>query len=300
MSSRFVTADIWDVLTAAASQVKSPAQVAVAYFGKGAGHLLPLAPGSTLVVDASEAAVKGGLTYPAALLSLHRKGVNIYSAPNLHAKVFAFGNAVYIGSANASSHSAHVLREAMVRVTDVSVVRAVRRFINGLCLEQLGPDELKRLHKLYRPPTFVAVGIKVGKKKAAQLSTLRVAPTREAKIPDELEREFEVGREVANRNKKNGSGFYIEEFFWTNRSPFRKGQLVIEVYRGPHGRTVSPPGHVIHTRKVKSKTLVYVELPNREWKAFSHFPAKAREVLDRGGEKSAAATAALLANWRQR
>jgi phosphatidylserine/phosphatidylglycerophosphate/cardiolipin synthase-like enzyme len=148
MSARFMTTNIWDELTEAARRSKKPAHIAVAYFGKGASK-------SRLVVDASEATVKAGLTHPKDLRRMQLRKNAIYSSHNLHAKVFAFDEAVFIGSANASKNATKVLQEAMVRVTDAAVKRAARSFINDLCLEPLGPKELKLLQSMYRSPRFV-------------------------------------------------------------------------------------------------------------------------------------------------
>src|ERR1019366_9999502 len=102
MSTVFVSDNIWPQLTTAVRDSRQRCAVAVAYFGKGASNLLPLAQGSRLVVDASERAVASGQTCPADLFKLLKRGVTIYSVPNLHAKVFVLGRAAYIGSANVS------------------------------------------------------------------------------------------------------------------------------------------------------------------------------------------------------
>ena len=150
---KLLSGGIWSDLQTAAKKSNRPAAVAVAYFGKGASRLLPLPRGSRLVVDASDAAVKSGQTCPAELKQLLLKNrVLIYSAGSLHAKVFVFGSTAFIGSANASNHSANTLVEALVATTDPQVVKAARSFVQGLCLQELGPKELDRLQGIYRPP----------------------------------------------------------------------------------------------------------------------------------------------------
>jgi hypothetical protein len=300
MSAQLITGDVWGAFTEAARRSKKPAYVAVAYFGKGGADLLHLPPRSRLVVDASEAAVKNGQTHPAELRRLHRRKVAIYSAQNLHAKVFAFDQAVFIGSANVSKHSADVLQEAIVRVTDAAVRQAARGFVKNLCLEQLGPEELKRLQKLYRPPRFVPGQRKASRRKQ-QFSTLRVALTTAVSVSEKLEEAFDTGRKEATKKRRHNSGFVIEEFYWSSPSPFRDGQLVIQVHKDAHGRTVSPPGHVIHTRAYRSgkerKTLIYVELPDRNREPLSRLGKNAKKILSRGGIKNQSATRSLLALW---
>ncbi len=139
MSTAFITRDIWPQLTKAVRDSPQSCAVAVAYFGKGAGKLLPLTKGSRLVVDASEHAVAAGQTCPADLAKLVKRGVKVYSVPNLHAKVFVLGRAAYIGSANASNRSASQLVEAVIRTTETSAVRAARQFVRDHCLHELTP-----------------------------------------------------------------------------------------------------------------------------------------------------------------
>src|SRR5580704_12654880 len=135
MNATFLSRDIWPQLTKAARGSRRRCVVAVAYFGKGASRLLPLAKGSRLVVDASERSVGSGQTCPADLIRLVKRGVAVYSVPNLHAKVFVLGRTAYIGSPNVSN-------------------RAARHFVEQNCLHELTPTVLKRLAKLYRPPLF--------------------------------------------------------------------------------------------------------------------------------------------------
>jgi hypothetical protein len=152
MTANLLTHGIWRTLTAATKGSRVRPAVAVAYFGQGAAKLLPLANGSTLVVDASEGAVKSGQTCPAELRKLLNRGVCIYSRQNLHAKIFVFGPKVFIGSANVSRHSAHTLHEAMIVITDGKVAAAAKDFVRGICVQEVGPKSLSRLQKLYRPP----------------------------------------------------------------------------------------------------------------------------------------------------
>jgi hypothetical protein len=79
----FLSRDIWPQLTKATRGCPQNCSAAVAYFGKGASRLLPLAKGSRLVVDASERSVASGQTCPADLIKLVKRGVAVYSVPNL-------------------------------------------------------------------------------------------------------------------------------------------------------------------------------------------------------------------------
>jgi hypothetical protein len=95
---------------------RRPVVAVVAFIGKDAPTVMPLRRDDTLVCDASELAVKRGLTSAAALRTFHRRGVQIFSMRGLHAKVIASPTSAWIGSANASKNSQDKLLEASVRV----------------------------------------------------------------------------------------------------------------------------------------------------------------------------------------
>src|SRR5690349_2161173 len=107
-----LTNSVWKHISKAARAAKSNSDVAVAYWGGGGSKLLPLLRGSTVVVDMSLSAVRSGQTNPSDLLRLMKRGVDVHSVANLHAKVLVCGKTAFVGSANASSHSAGCLLEA--------------------------------------------------------------------------------------------------------------------------------------------------------------------------------------------
>lgn len=153
MTTRMLDRSIWQTLTEAARSAKEPAVAAVAYFAEGADKLLPLPSGSKLVVDCGDLAVKSGQTYPAALLKLHDKGVAIYRDRALHAKAFVIDGYAYVGSTNASNRSVQYLKEAVMVSDERACVADVRRFIDGLCLDRVGPDELSGSPASTRSPS---------------------------------------------------------------------------------------------------------------------------------------------------
>jgi hypothetical protein len=150
-----LTSGLWNDITSAAKQAKTPAHVAVAYFGERGPSLLPLPKGSSIVVDASIATVAQGSTSPAALERLRYSGVDIYTMQNLHAKVYAFDDIAFVGSANASLHSANTLLEAVLQINTPTEIAAVRTFVGSLCLTQLNRTDLKRLQNYYQKPKSV-------------------------------------------------------------------------------------------------------------------------------------------------
>lgn len=147
-----ITHRVWQQITAAAAASNKPAHVAVAYFGRQGDTLLPLPPGSFLVVDASLPTIEAGSTNPRALDRLRRRGTSIYAARYLHAKVYAFDDVAFVGSANASHHSDATLTEAVLQIKAPPVISSVRDFVQSLCVTELTSADLNDLQRHYRPP----------------------------------------------------------------------------------------------------------------------------------------------------
>jgi hypothetical protein len=107
--------------------------------------------GDLLIVDASEAVIKSGGTSAAVLAELSDRGVQLYSYPFLHAKVWIFDSTVVVGSANASARSQTGLLEAGLLTTDGAVVAASKATIETL---KRGGERLTKLKigKLLRLP----------------------------------------------------------------------------------------------------------------------------------------------------
>lgn len=308
MPTRLITDDLWPSLTRAIRSSKRPCQVAVAYLGQGAAQMLPLPKGSRLVVDASEGTVKRGLTCPAELLKLQKKGVEIFSVMNLHAKVYVAGKNAFIGSANASQHSAGTLIETLLHTTELQAVKQARQFVEDLCLQSLGPEQLKALVKIYRPPHLP--GGKRGKRPVPQKSVKpELAEVYLAQLdqngpwPDEEEELRDSGWTTAKRVRKHRANTHeVEEFRWAGNCGFRPGQQVIQILEEQNGETwVYPPGHVLHVRKHPKKNVsyVYVEYPDRRRKSLKKLESKlGRGKLRRNGPvKDRDFAHALLKAW---
>lgn len=272
MSTDFITQDIWPQLTKATRDSRQRCAVAVAYFGAGAGRLLPLSKGSRLVVDASERAVASGQTCPADLIKLVKRGVAVYSVPNLHAKVFVLGRAAYIGSANVSSRSASHLIEAVVRTTDPGAVRAARRFVDDHCLHELTPTVLKRLATLYRPPLVPGGGR--GQKKTTETSrrpTLPKTMLAQLHLEDWSDRDqsmHDYALTVAKKRREHPRSFELESFRHTGKCRYQRGDVVIQVTDEGDGKElVTPPGNVLHVRTrqdgKRQVSFIYLERPAR-------------------------------------
>ena len=310
MSSEFLTAEIWSQITKAVKGSRQRCAVAVAYFGKGADRLLPLAKGSRLVVDASERAVASGQTYPGALLRLVKSGVTVYSVPNLHAKVFVIGGTAFVGSNNASGRSASHLIEAATRTTDSAAVLAARQFVSDLCLHELTPKVLRQLARLYRPPLIP--GGKSGKKPVQApggrpvLPRLLLAQQYIEEWSEDEQAFHDSAIAVAKKRRVHPRNFELDSFLYSGANPYRRGDVVVQVTdEGDGNLFVEAPGNVLYVRSRRDRrgqvTFVFLERParrRRRVKALASALGCTQERLRRQGvvrEQSLAA--ALLNVW---
>ncbi|MEI8152746.1 MAG: phospholipase D family protein [Hyphomicrobiales bacterium] len=309
---QLLTEGIWKTLTAAAKKSRKPAYAAVAYFGQGASKLLPLPPNSRLVVDASDHAVKSGQTCPADLKLLQKRGVIIYSAPNLHAKVYAFNDVAFIGSANVSGRSAGTLIEAMMRTTNRSVIGAARSFVRDLCLNELSPGAIDRLGRIYRPPQMqgnipTKRGRSVNRRIRQELPRLFLTHLVRGDLPAESEATEERGFRIARSRRKHGRTYVLDDFSWSGDAPFRERDKIIQVIKEKDGtRLIDAPGEVIHTqewrRNDRRLTFVYLELPRVRRIGLERLARRLgygakKKLLKRGLVRDRDFTEALLADW---
>jgi phospholipase D-like protein len=268
---RLLTEGIWKALTSAAKRARRPAYVAVAYFGRNASKRLPLPPNSCLVVDASEHAVRCGQTCPAELKRLQQRGVVIYSAESLHAKVYVFDGIAFIGSANVSDRSAGTLTEAVVRTTSRRLISDARSFVRNLRRNELTPSAIDRLGQIYRPPRMQgnmppARGRSESRSSPRGQSRLFIAQLIFDDPPSGSEETEEKGLRIARTLRKHGRSYVLQDFFWSGNAPYRRGDKVIQVLDSGGGyRLIETPGDVCYTRVWRKKdrrgTFVYLELP---------------------------------------
>lgn len=311
MKTQFVTQSIWKSITASAKAARKPSLVAVAYFGQGASKLLPLRCGSRLVVNASEGVVKSGQTHPADLKKLQKRGVVIYSYPSLHAKVYAFEDFAFIGSANASNRSSGILTEAVVKTSDQAVVRGAKAFVKDLCLDELSPGRLDRLQKLYRPPRVPGGGPPkpFTRKRPSELPRLRLAQLKPVAPPEGSEATLEKGMAVAESRRKQKRGYTVDNFWWTGRCPFRERDKVVQVTEYPNGRRlIDAPADVIYTRTWRRNgrevTFVFLELPDVRRVSLEQLARRlgygAKKKLHKSGiVRDQVFGGKLLGNWNQ-
>lgn len=311
--SRLVTGRVWSHITAEARRRREPALVAVAYFGKGASKLLNLPAGSRLVVNASENAVKTGQTHPADLLRLLKRGVQIFSSPLLHGKVYVFGKRAAIGSANTSNNSAKTLIEAMVFTTDSAVVKQASRFVRSLAKNEIGPEEIKALQKLYKPPKL-AFGVRRRKGRRPQsqrdnaLPSIRLVNLTEQTWTDEDWTQHDIGEAVAQKRRQHPRSWMVESFRWVGSHSLQRGDKVMMVTKTGSGATLAdPPGTVLYIKTYKRKTrpisFVYVEFPEHRRRRLEVMAKRigrgALKRMRRGGRLNASMSEKLYDLWSE-
>jgi phosphatidylserine/phosphatidylglycerophosphate/cardiolipin synthase-like enzyme len=135
---RLVTLDLWPQLSLLAKKAKRRL-AAVAYVTRavegrfGAGDLL--------VVDASDQAIKSGVTATAVLRAAHRRGARLLNRPGLHAKVLLLDDVAVVGSANISATSVNQKIEAALITDDRATTTKVRKLIGQLARHSQEIDE---------------------------------------------------------------------------------------------------------------------------------------------------------------
>ena len=269
-----ITDHIWRAITSRARRAKTPVYAAVAYFGQGASTLLPLPKNSRLVVDASTAALRAGQTCPADLIAMQRRGVRIFSVPCLHAKIYVFPDATFIGSANASNHSANTLIEAMIETTDKGVIRRAREFIRHLSIDELGPERLEELKKHYRPPRFsTPTKAPVKGRVLSKAPRVKLVHLSNEEPPSETKQTARDGLKDARKNRKHGRNYVFDYFWWRGKMPFYKQEdKVIQITEEDDGRSlVDAPADIIHLTKWRhqDRQITFAYYEHRKMRKFA-------------------------------
>ena len=307
---RLLTDDVWPRLTKLARE-GGAALVAVPYFGTGGAKQLPLAEGSRLVVNCSQAAVKSGQVNPTELLTLLRRGVEIHSSPDLHAKVFVFRSRAIVGSANVSERSRDLLHEAAIETSNRDVVRSCREFVRSLLGDELGEESLKKLARAYRPPrTGAGKGKRPGPLKRKQAPAWIVGlgygdwdETTKKLAPAE--------RETASKRIRDEAAYRVDQFRSGGRmkTEWKRGERVIQVTKEARGtEKVWPPARILSIRKYATSRgvafLVSVEMPKRKKakplslvRKLTGYPTQLKGNIDLRQLRQESVLAAIAAIW---
>lgn len=137
---------LWKAAAAAAKKAKLR-RGAIAYVTR---DLVGFRKGDALVVNACKNAIASGETDAKLLRTLLERGVNLYSCPDLHAKILLLGDVAVIGSGNMSESSARMLIEAGLLTDSRATTSAIASLIEQLIRrsEALDASAIERLCKI--------------------------------------------------------------------------------------------------------------------------------------------------------
>jgi ribosomal protein L20 len=231
--------------------------------GKGASKILPLQRGDVLVVDLSEQAVMNGQSDPYEVEKYIKRGVKVYSQPNLHAKLYVFDKTVMVGSANLSTRSLINLIEVGILSKNKKILVMAKKFINSLITGKklVGATELKVLKKLYRPPRFAA------KRTTRNFWISRVD---DEEFDDTDNKTIEkLKRKIKHVDVKM---YDITAVKFLGRCAWNEGDIVVNVvYNKDRPLYVIPPSEVIKVHSHKSRVYCLLKEPKHNWANWNLF-----------------------------
>lgn len=264
--NQLLSTDLWPKL-ATLSKKHSRLWAAISYVST-TSHL-NFSKGDVLVCDASDAAIKAGMTSASTLREFSQHGAKVYSFEGLHAKTLIIdGNAV-IGSANLSENARTNTCEASLLSDDLQAGALVRRFIEQALKNSKPVDKLflKRIEaipvvrtgkRLVRKPKQVVIGI-------SRLWLVSTGKLSERIVTAEARAE-KRGEDQA-RKKLSHNDYEIEYIRWSGASRFRSkaqaGDLVIEVHQKKQGGRIEvyQAAPIVHKQDEGKWTRFWLERP---------------------------------------
>jgi hypothetical protein len=261
-----LTGDIWKQVRPYAKVAKRRL-VAVAYVSSN-GHI-GFRRDDVLICDASDRAIKTGETSARLLQSLYRKGVELRSRPDLHAKVAVFGRYALVGSCNLSAASEEDLTELALFSDRKQIVAQATAFIHALRETSKEIDDgflqsilkIKVRHARRRGPKRRGKAVPLGNKVwlTAVEEVAEDSYPREQPVVEKAEKK--ASALVADRDTT------ISWIRWTGKGRFRAtaqpGDIVIQIWKSLSGKRTSvfAPCPIIYRQDVAHWTRFYVSEP---------------------------------------
>jgi hypothetical protein len=266
--NEFLGTSPWTAITKdVARKRRGPVVAAISYVGVSAAAVLPLRKGDFLICDASERAIKQGVTSAKSLASYLRNGVKVFSHEGLHSKVVATESFAWVGSANASRNSRDNLTEASIRI-EGPACRDAYRWAESLAAEdiELSMQDVQVLAKL--PVSWQARGGEPGRvsksmKWPTGLSRLVILGLGAYDVSAAEQKAFDKHR-VEVRKSLSVQSSQLECFVNKKPLPIKEGEWFIPVF----GNRVGTPCRLERRQK----------LPNFEfcWYAQAKTPTRLR------------------------
>ncbi len=182
-----------------------------------------------------------------------------------------------------------------------SIINQGKKAIKELCINSLGNTRLKQLEEIYNTPKLI--GGFPAKKDTSRaqdqgiyVCKLVIKNGYPKGHEDALEKGFKrASKKITDLNNK------IEDFGWSNKIPFKVGQVVVRVIKKKDGTTVvRPPSTIIEINNWrKNHSIIYVESPNKSEKKLSLIEKKLVDiaVLKRKGFKTSEKMMKVMQLW---
>ncbi len=258
-----LTGNIWKQVSPQAKAAKRRL-VAVAYVSTDA-HL-GFKRGDVLICDASDRAIRTGETSARLIDLLIRKGVEVRSRPDLHAKLAVLGRHALVGSCNLSVASAEDLTELALVTDRKQVVSQATAFIHALRepSEEIDDDFLRRILKIK-----VRTAGRRGPKRTGQAPRFgdKVWLVSVRQLPDDSfpkEQPFVEKAETKAKALIADRDSTVSWLRWTGKGRFRSvarpGDIVIQIWKSLSGKrtTVFAPCPIVLRQDVAHWTRFYV------------------------------------------
>lgn len=273
--SLLINDDLWRVLPEIIKTSRH-VEAAIAYFGVAGADLLPLKNGDCLVVDMSPTTVKAGSTNPYEIEKLIKRGVQVFSRRNLHAKILIADKKVLVGSANISKTSQKVLDEAAILTDDPIISRRAKEFLSRICIEPVLQEYLDECKRIYRPPRFGGRRPTHGKQthRVTHAKLWLVNLVDYFSFPDAELAAFEKSEDKARALLKDAQKSTLSTFHWPYKpkmaDELETGDWIIQCIRH-EDKTISvcPPArlisidHYVRNTQGKERYLFHLESPRR-------------------------------------
>lgn len=259
--------DLWAELSTEAEHHKR-IHAAISYVT--ASHL-DFRQGDLLICDASDGAIKAGMTSASVLRKFFEQGAQLYSYDGLHSKVAVIDNRALIGSANLSENAGVGTCEASLFTDDQQIGALILAFIEKIKNES-APITEKFLQKIEALPVAKPVFVGRKSKKKINVGKSRVWFIATQALSDRIvkaEESFEAeGLEEAKKHSEK-KDYEIRPIRWSGKSRFRAeakpGDMVIEVFTEKRGNRnkieVYQARPIIHRQDHDKWTRFYIETP---------------------------------------
>lgn len=286
MKTNFLTDDIWKTIKTL-SDTSRKTKVAVAYFGTGASKLINLKKGDVLLVSMTIGNVKAGQVNPSEIEIIFKKGVQIYTLINLHAKIFLFDKSVIVGSTNASFNSADTLIEAAILTDDKKAIKDAEEFFLENCVEKVESDYIKLCKSKYNPPKFLGAKSKrTTHKFKGRLSPLWVLSTTQMKNdyhPEDV-KIYDKKLPTFENKLKDKKKFEVNKIYYPINhrviSEIKTGDIIVQIHCHKVKTNVCEPCRVlgiIKNSKTQKAQLLYegkIDSITKQWKPLENILRK--------------------------